>query len=211
MISRLHYITPDITGEPLFDLVEKVCAAGVDWVQLRLKNKDDGEVLENAQEVRDICGDYDTRLVLNDYVHLAKECEAHGVHIGKQDMPVKEARNLLGPEMIIGGTANTLEDIVVHSEQSADYIGLGPIRFTTTKKVLSPILQEQDIANIMAQRYEFPPIIAIGGITPNDIRPLMGKGFHGIAVSSAISEADSVKAVAQYFIKKIEENKEVEI
>ena len=185
-ISSFHYIVT----QP--EQAAVACSAGADWIQLRLKNKPYEDWKAIAQETQAVCQASGARLIINDNPHLAGEIGADGVHLGKEDMPLAQARKLVGSEVIIGGTANTLEDIVQHYQSGADYIGLGPYRFTTTKEKLSPILGLAGYKGIMEalqQQGISIPIIAIGGITQPDVPLLRQVGVHGIAVSSAVSAA----------------------
>jgi thiamine-phosphate pyrophosphorylase len=119
---------------------------------------------------------------------------ATGVHLGKTDMPPAEARRILGDGFIIGGTANTFEDIRRLTDEGVDYIGLGPFRFTATKKNLSPILGLEGYKDILSRCRAAGialPVLAIGGITVDDIPALMQTGVSGIAVSSAIRQAEA--------------------
>jgi len=190
-VSRLHFITQDIEGLSHAVLAEEACKAGVDWVQLRLKNKSELDCLAIAEEVQNICKKYKAKFIINDNVLLAKKLMADGVHLGKSDMPVDEARKILGKNFIIGGTANTSEDVKRLNEAGADYIGLGPFRFTVTKENLSPILGIEGIKKACINSKI--PVIAIGGITPKDVPTIMETGVHGIAVSSAINHAKDKK------------------
>ncbi len=202
-ISRLHYIT----ASPAH--AEEACKGGVDWIQLRVKNKSEDEWKLIAEEAKKICRKYAAKLIVNDSVKLAKMIGADGVHLGREDMPPDEARKLLGPDFIIGGTANTQEDIQRLASLKVNYIGLGPFRFTQTKKNLSPLLGLQGYADLMkeyAAENLIVPIIAIGGIQLNDVEALFGTGLYGIAVSSAISDAPNVSEAAKSFIDKIENN-----
>jgi len=183
-ISTLHYIT----DQP--ELAELACRAGIDWVQLRVKNHAYADWKARAVDTLAICWAFGARLIINDNVALAGEIGADGAHVGLTDMPVADARRLLGASMIVGGTANTLDDIRLHHEAGADYVGLGPYRFTTTKEKLSPVLGLVGYDRILtACRHEdiALPIIAIGGLDVVDVPNLMQVGLHGIAVSSAIS------------------------
>ncbi len=183
-ISTLHYIT----DQP--EQAERACRAGIDWVQLRVKNHTYADWKALALDTLAICRAFGVRLIINDNVALAGEIGADGVHVGLTDMPVADARRLLGASMIVGGTANTLDDIRLHHEAEADYVGLGPYRFTTTKEKLSPVLGLVGYDRILtACRHEdiALPIIAIGGLDVVDVPNLMQVGLHGIAVSSAIS------------------------
>jgi len=185
-ISSLQYITT----RP--EQAEAACRAGVDWIQLRLKNRTYADWKTVALETLTVCRQYNARLIINDNPHLAGEIGADGVHLGQGDMPVWEARALLGQQVIIGGTANTADTILAHHRDGVDYVGLGPFQFTTTKEKLSPILGltgYQQVLLALQQQGVSLPIIAIGGITLADVSALIRAGLHGIAVSSAITDA----------------------
>ena len=131
--------------------------------------------------------------MLDDHVELTKKLEVDGVHLGKNDMPIAEARRVLGEGFIIGGTANTFDDVKAHYQAGADYIGCGPFRFTTTKKNLSPVLGLEGYRSIIARMEEEGidlPVVAIGGITYDDIPQLLQTGINGIAMSGSILRAD---------------------
>ena len=198
-ISKLHYITANPAH------ADEACKGGVDWMQLRVKNKSEDEWKLIAREAKRICKMRGAKLIINDSVKLAKIIGADGVHLGKEDMPPDEARKLLGPDFIIGGTANTFEDIQRLTSLKVDYIGLGPFRFTQTKKNLSPLLGLKGYVELMKRCLDENirvPIIAIGGIQLNDVDEILGTGIYGIAVSSAISEAADIAAAAGAFILK---------
>ena len=165
---------------------------GCRWIQLRMKEATDDEMAPVAQRLREACTQAGATFIVDDRVALAKEVKADGVHLGKNDMPVREARNVLGEGFLIGGTANTLDDIEQLWKASADYIGCGPLRFTTTKKNLAPLLGLDGYSAIVAGMRERGirlPLCAIGGITPADVRPLLDAGVQGVAVSSYILNA----------------------
>jgi len=189
MIEKLHFITQENEIYTHLRSITAACEAGIKWVQLRIKDKDEDEILELAQLAREICDEYGAKLIINDYPEIAKRVNADGLHLGKEDMPVDKARKIVGDEMIIGATANTLEDVIKHAENGADYIGLGPFRYTNTKKNLSPVLGLEGYENILSECGKLGidvPIIAIGGIETSDVTALMGTGIHGIAVSGLI-------------------------
>jgi thiamine-phosphate pyrophosphorylase len=172
--------------------VEAACQAGIRWIQLRMKLASDAEMLEAAKAAKKICSARDCALIINDRVAIALASGANGVHLGKQDMGVGEARRLLGEDRIVGGTANTMDEIREHWRQGADYIGLGPFRYTTTKKNLSPILGLGGYQSIMRQMRKegIPlPVIAIGGIGMKDAVALLEAGLHGIAFSGMLVHA----------------------
>jgi len=191
MIEKLHFITQENEIYTHLRCINAACEAGIKWVQLRIKDKTDEEILEQAIQAREICDQHKVKLIMNDHPDIARKIGADGVHLGKEDMPVDEARKI-GSKMIIGATANTIEDVVGHVKNGADYIGLGPFRFTGTKKNLSPILGIEGYQKIMsdcAKKGIDIPIIAIGGITTEDIPKLMETGIHGIAMSGAIANS----------------------
>lgn len=187
MIPKLHYISQGNTPEEHLDNIQNACTHGATLVQLRLKNVSLDQVLNTAKEARAITAQYGAKLIINDYYEMAKEAKADGVHLGKTDSCPTVARAHLYSWQIIGGTANTLEDCASLIEKSVDYIGLGPLRFTTTKKNLSPILGFNGYRLIADALKTITPIIAIGGITINDITDLLETGIHGIAVSGEIT------------------------
>ena len=183
-----------------FDYIEGARLAlegGCRWIQLRMKDKTDSEIEAAAARLKPLCSEYGAVLILNDRVDLALKVKADGVHLGKNDTDPSEARKQASDSFIIGGTANTIDDVVTLAAKGVDYIGLGPFRFTTTKEKLSPVLGidgYHDIAKQCEERGIAIPIVAIGGITTEDIPALMKTGIPGIAVSAAIlSAADPVE------------------
>ncbi|MFK7901066.1 MAG: thiamine phosphate synthase, partial [Cyclobacteriaceae bacterium] len=142
-------------------------------------------------------------LLINDNVKLAQEIKAGGVHLGKNDIDADKARAILGKDFIIGGTANSFDDIVRLNEWKVDYIGLGPFRLTETKENLSPTLGKEGYQGILesmkAQNIDIP-VVAIGGILAEDVPSLLGLGLHGIAISGGISKAEDVEKAAIEFI-----------
>jgi len=169
--------------------VEAACRAGIRLIQLRMKLADDVTFRETARAAKQICDDWGVRLIINDRVEVAREVGAYGVHLGKQDMSVAEARVILGEDFIIGGTANTIEDIRLHYGQGADYIGLGPYQWTSTKKNLSPVLglagYQRIVEQMRTERINIP-VTAIGGIGQEHIRGLRQAGLESIAFSGVL-------------------------
>ncbi|WP_435255312.1 thiamine phosphate synthase [Tenacibaculum sp. A30] len=188
MISKLHYITQGKTPEEHLENVQRACASGAEWVQLRLKNIDPKTILETAQKAREITSHFQTRLIINDYYKVAKEIKADGVHLGKTDTCPLKAKEYLGDLYIVGGTANTLEDCKMLLEKKVDYIGLGPYQFTETKKNLSPVLGTTGYQMLLEELKTTTPIIAIGGITTENIPEIIDTGVYGVAVSGAITQ-----------------------
>ena len=206
-IARLHFITQTLPDRTHSEQAALACAGGVRWVQLRVKNTLTPEWREIALDTQEICASFGATFVVNDNVHLAREINAHGVHLGKEDMPPQEARTIAGEKFIIGGTANTFEDIQLLAEAGVDYIGLGPFRFTTTKENISPVLGIEGYTTILQQCRDAGihiPIIAIGGIVHSDVRRLMETGIHGIAVSSAIGKAADPAEAASLLLHELD-------
>ena len=175
------------------DSVRLALEGGCRWIQLRIKDMDDHEVMPIAIEAQSLCKQYNATFIIDDRVEMVKQLKAHGVHLGKNDMPIAEARKILGNDFIIGGTANTFDDVMAHYKASANYIGCGPFRFTTTKKNLAPILGLEGYRNIVAQMREHNislPIVAIGGIEQDDIAAIMQTGVSGVALSGVVLRAD---------------------
>ena len=198
MLQYISHFTPQISYA---EGIRMALEGGCRWIQLRMKDAPAGEIIACAEEVLPLCRRHGAKFLLDDHVELVRQVGANGVHLGKNDMPVDEARKILGPDIIIGGTANTIDDIIRLHKQGADYIGCGPFRFTTTKKNLSPILGLDGYKSIVLKMKELGinlPIVAIGGITVEDIPAVMGSGVSGIALSGAILGApDPVEMTAR--------------
>ncbi|MFV8268689.1 thiamine phosphate synthase [Flavobacterium sp. GT2N3] len=194
MYNQLQYISQGNTVEEQLHNIHKALDNGCDWIQMRFKNQNALEVFTLAEAIKILCKEYLATFIINDNVHLAKQLDVDGVHLGLSDMKVEEARLILGKTKIIGGTANTFEDVLQRTAQNCDYVGLGPFQFTTTKQNLSPILglkgyrliiQQMTIKNIQI------PIYAIGGITLENVEDLMETGIQGIAVSGLITQSEN--------------------
>lgn len=198
MLQYISHFTQQISYA---EGIRMALEGGCRWIQLRMKDAPAEEIIACAEEVLPLCRRHGAKFLLDDHVELVRQLGADGVHLGKNDMPVDEARKILGPDIIIGGTANTIEDIIRLHKQGVDYIGCGPFRFTTTKKNLSPILGLDGYKSIVLKMKELGidlPIVAIGGITVEDIPTVMGTGVSGIALSGAILGApDPVEMTAR--------------
>ena len=189
---QLQFISHQNKKMTYLDGIREALAGGCKWIQLRMKGATDEEVRPIAQKVKEWCKEQNATFLIDDRVQLVKDLQIDGVHLGKNDMPIAEARKILSDDFIIGGTANTFEDIKAHYEAGADYIGCGPFRFTTTKEKLSPILglegYREIIQKMKAENIDIP-IVAIGGITREDIPEIMKTGVNGIALSGCILNA----------------------
>lgn len=193
-MKQVQFITHENDRFSYVDGARMALDGGCRWIQLRMKDATDDEVREAAAVIQPLCREHDAVFLLDDRVELAKELKADGVHLGRNDMPVSEARRVLGEEFIIGGTANTFEDVERLWREGADYIGCGPFRFTTTKANLSPVLGldgYRDIITRMDAAGIDLPVVAIGGILRDDIPAVMSTGVHGIALSGAVLDAEN--------------------
>lgn len=188
------------------DSIQLALEGGCRWIQLRMKDALDEEVRPIAIEAQKLCRHYNATFIIDDRVALVRELGADGVHLGKNDMPIREARQILGPDYIIGGTANTFEDAKAHYEASANYIGCGPFRFTTTKQKLAPVLGLEGYRHIIQQMRAANiniPIVAIGGITKDDIPAILQTGITGIALSGTVLRANDPIAEMKHIINII--------
>lgn len=187
IVPKLQYISQGATTQDHLENIQKACSAGVELVQLRLKNVSEEAFLAAAKEARTITAHFQTRLIINDNYKIAKEVNADGVHLGQTDSDPAEARAYLGNFYMIGGTANTLEECQKLIEKGVNYIGLGPFKFTTTKQNLGPVLGLEGYEAILDELKTETPIFAIGGITLDDVTDLMRTGIYGIATSTMLT------------------------
>ena len=187
---RLQFITHHNGVYSYIDSARLALEGGCRWIQLRMKDACESVLEETALVVQKMCREYDAIFIIDDNVSVAKKINADGVHLGKNDMSVAEARKLLGDRFIIGSTINSFDDMSsVLRDSRPDYFGCGPFRFTFTKKNLAPVLGYEG--------YRIP-IVAIGGIRKDDIPPLLECGVHGIALSGSIINADNPVAEMRY-------------
>lgn len=192
---RLQFITHYNENCSYEDSAKIALEGGCRWIQLRIKDVEEKFLEQMALRVQSMCREYGATFIIDDNVLLAKKIGADGVHLGKNDMPVAQARQILGEKFIIGGTVNTFEDILYHLKNGTpDYFGCGPFRFTSTKKNLAPVLGlagYRDIVLKMREKGIDIPLVAIGGITKEDIPQLLECGVSGIALSGSIINAEN--------------------
>lgn len=202
----IQFITHSNTRYDYVEGARLALEGGCRWIQLRMKDAQEVDFLLAAKQIGAMCKEYGATFILDDHVEWVGITGADGVHLGKNDMPVDEARNQLGANRIIGGTANTFEDVERLWRQGANYIGCGPYRFTTTKKNLSPVLGLDGYRHIISQMKAHDinlPVVAIGGILQPDIKDVMATGVSGIAVSGAILNAENPVKEMKRFIDSL--------
>lgn len=207
---QLQFITHADDSDELVAQVEQAMQGGCQWVQLRHKGADAETLICEGRKISQMCEEDFITFIIDDHVELVDAVGADGVHLGKNDMSVAQARKILGVNKIIGATANTFEDIVAARDAGADYIGLGPYRFTTTKEKLSPTLGlggYHDIINRCRAEEIDIPIVAIGGIELDDIAAIMNTGVDGVAVSGAIRNAENPMLATTNILLSIKRSK----
>ena len=201
---KLQFITHHNDRYSYIDSARIALEGGCRWVQLRMKEASEELLEETAITVQRMCREHGATFIIDDNVALVKRIGADGVHLGKRDMPIAEARKILGDDFIIGGTVNTFEDIAnaLHTAPP-DYFGCGPYRYTTTKQNLAPTLGIEGYGAIVEQMRKHNisiPIVAIGGIGKEDIPAIMACGVSGIALSGSILNAQNPVAETQEVI-----------
>lgn len=172
-----------LNGESLINQVEDVLKAGATFLQLREKDFTHEEMVNEAREIKKLTDRYSVPFVINDDIYAAKEIDADGVHIGQSDMEYSKAREILGADKIIGISAGNVQEAITAEKMGADYIGVGAVFHTSTKKDAKDMSRETLLA--IANSVSIP-IVAIGGITYENMDYLKDTGVHGIAVISAI-------------------------
>ncbi|MDR0508047.1 MAG: thiamine phosphate synthase [Dysgonamonadaceae bacterium] len=193
-MGGLLFITHRTERYSYLQSVQIALEGGCTQIQLRMKDAQPHEIERTAIKAKELCSSWGADLYIDDHVEICKNIHATGVHLGKLDMSPHEARKILGENYIIGGTANTFDDIKHLNSEGVDYIGLGPFRFTATKKNISTILGLEKYREIIQQCNNQDinlPVFAIGGITADDIPDILSVGVKGIALSSTILQAEN--------------------
>lgn len=186
MIPKLHYISQGRSHEEHLENIQKACSSGAELVQLRLKDVSEKKYLKLAEAARDITSHFQTRLIINEHYNIAKAVKADGVHLEKIDA-CSTARKHMYTWQIIGGTVTTLQDCELLISKEVDYISLGPFRFSATQDELPTVLGLNGYKSILEALKTKTPIIAVGGITTENVTDLLKTGISGIAVSGAIT------------------------
>lgn len=188
-------------GETLAEVVETLLKAGVTCVQLREKGAEDALILQEAQELKALCHRYGVPFLVNDRPDLAQAVGADGVHVGQEDTGLTEARNLLGPNALLGGSAHTVEEALAAQAAGADYLGCGAVFGSGTKHNVSQMPLETLTA--ICQAVDIP-VVAIGGVSLDNLPLLADTGIAGVAVISGLFAADDKTEAAQAFLRQLE-------
>ena len=205
---RLYAITDRhwLNGRSLKEVVKESLDGGVTFLQLRDKNSDDETFLQEAAELQELCRDYKVPLIINDNVEIALKMNADGVHVGQSDMEAGAVREKLGPDKILGVSARTVEQALLAQERGADYLGVGAVFATGSKADAAELPHETLKAICEAVSI---PVVAIGGITAENISQLKGTGICGVAVISAIYAQNNIKEAAEELKEAVNERKTI--
>lgn len=202
--SPIHLVTDGADVATTVEQVRQAVSGGCSWAQVRMKNADAAERDAALLSLRDFCHSHGATIIVDDDVQAVRRTAIDGVHLGRNDMDPTEARAILGPVPLIGATVNCAADAERLVGKPIDYIGLGPWRFTTTKRRLADPLGAQGTRDLVRHIRDLGirvPILAIGGITGEDIPAVLASGADGVAVSSAICRAADPAAAARRIIQ----------
>jgi thiamine-phosphate pyrophosphorylase len=201
---RLYLVTNRYQDslESFLEKVETACRSGVTIVQLREKNLTTNQYYQLAKQVKEITDAYQVPLIIDDRLDICLAVDAAGLHIGDDELPVSVARQVLGPDKILGVTAKTVKRALEAEEGGADYLGTGAI-FPTTTKENAPITLISTLKTI-CQRVAIP-VVAIGGLTSENIDQLIGTGIAGVAVVRDLMQAEDIEAKTQAFLTKLDD------
>lgn len=188
-----------LAGRTLEQCVEEALMGGATMIQLREKSMSKAEFLVSAEQIKRLCDTYGIPLIINDDAEIAKKVDAAGVHVGQQDMSVSKARQMLGADKIIGASARTIEQAVFAEKQGADYLGVGAIFGTNTKQDAETISISLLKEICMAVKI---PVVAIGGITLDNMIELQGTGAAGAAVVSAVFAQKNIREAVKKLKQK---------
>lgn len=199
---RLYLVTNRYQDslESFLAKIERACRSGVTIVQLREKNLTTNQYYQLAKQVKEITDAYQVPLIIDDRLDICLAVDAAGLHIGDDELPVSVARQVLGPEKILGVTAKTIKRALEAETSGADYLGTGAI-FPTTTKENAPITLISTLKTI-CQTVDIP-VVAIGGLTSENIDQLMGTGIAGVAVVRDLMQAEDIEAKTQAFLTKL--------
>lgn len=197
-VGRLHVLTDTVlqTRFSAVELARLAIRGGADVIQFRQKDGATNQMIDTARQLKAVCAGAGVDLIINDRIDVAMAIDADGVHLGQDDFPINKARRMLGPGMIIGGSADSLEEALQCQAEGADYVGFGPVFSTTSKDDAGPVAGLAALARVAAELRI--PVVAIGGVNAGNAAQIMAAGAHGLAVISAVCcQLDPEAATAQ--------------
>lgn len=205
-IEKLQFITHDLDTLTQVQQAEIACGAGAKWIQYRCLTKNDADLLQDIQAIAEICDDWGATLIVTDHVHLHGKADIQGFHIEDMAADFRALRAQLGEAVTLGGSANTVDGLIRLANEGADYAGFGPFAVTTTKPNNASLLGVQGYAagiEILRQKEIDLPVLAVGGVTLDDVDALMETGVFGIAASASINQAPDMAAAYRDFYDKL--------
>ena len=205
-IEKFQFITHDIPALTHVEQATIACGAGAKWIQYRCLTKDDAALLEDINQIAEICDDWGATLIVTDHVHLNGKADIQGFHIEDMDADFVRLREELGEAVTIGGSSNTLKGLLRLAAEGADYAGFGPFSVTTTKPNNAELLGVSGYADAMQTLRDqeiMLPVLAVGGVQLSDIEDLMATGVFGIAASAAINQAPDMEEAYLAFYDRI--------
>ena len=194
-IEKLHFITYDLPHSSHIEQVQVACEAGAKWIQYRCLSKADDELLSDINLIAEICDDWGATLIVTNHIHLKGKADIQGFHIEDMNADFIALRKQIGEEFTLGGSANTIEDLIKLANDGADYAGFGPFHTTSTKPNDYPLIKIDEYAKAIEKLKSANidlPVLAVGGVTLADLPALMGTGIFGIAASSAINQSGNM-------------------
>ncbi|RBQ05774.1 thiamine phosphate synthase [Pedobacter miscanthi] len=208
-IEKFQYITHDIPNLSHLEQAQLACEAGAKWIQYRCLSKTDEQLLQDINAIAEICDDWGTTLIVTNHVHLNGKADIQGFHIEDMEADFIALRKLVGNDITLGGSANTLENLIRLAKEGADYAGFGPYAETETKPNDYLALGLKGYQQAVSELHEKSinlPVLAVGGIKIYDVEALMQTGMYGIAVSGAINFADDFIEAYQDFYTSVKES-----
>lgn len=205
-IEKLHFITHDFPQSSHIEQVQVACEAGAKWIQYRCLSKADDELLADINLIAEICDDWGATLIITNHIHLKGKADIQGFHIEDLDADFIALRKQIGEEFTLGGSANTVEQLIKLANNGADYAGFGPFNITSTKPNDYPLVKTDEYNNavqILKSANIDLPVLAVGGVTLTDVPALMATGIFGIAASSAINQAENMYEAYVDFYKTV--------
>lgn len=205
-IEKLHFITHDLPQSSHVEQVQVACEAGAKWIQYRCLSKADDELLADINLIAEICDDWGATLIVTNHIHLKGKADIQGFHIEDMDADFIALRKQIGEEFTLGGSANTIDQLIKLANDGADYAGFGPFNITSTKPNDYPLVKTDEYNNavqILKSANIDLPVLAVGGVTLADVQALMATGIFGIAASSAINQAENMYEAYVDFYKTV--------